>query len=70
MAHTKLLRRIHTERRTPIPENITVAGENACQMSMSVQISDKISPEAYQANARSDCGRKSVEYVDGRIKPS
>ena len=34
------LLRIRTERRTPIPVKITLAGENACQVIMSVQISD------------------------------
>ena len=40
MVHTKLSRRIHTERRTPIPANITFAGENTCQANISVYISD------------------------------
>jgi hypothetical protein len=70
MANTKLLRRIRTERRTPIPENITVAGEKACQISMNVQIPDKLSPETYQTNTRSECGGKNIKDVDGRIKPS
>jgi hypothetical protein len=47
-----------------------VTGENACQMSMSINISNKFNPETYQTNARSDCGRKGVENVNGRIKPS
>jgi hypothetical protein len=34
-----LLRRIHTERRTPNPANITFAGENTCQINMRVQFS-------------------------------
>jgi hypothetical protein len=70
MANRKLLRRIHTERRTPIPENITAAGENTCQMNMRVHISDEFSPEAYQTNARSKRGRKIIEDVDCWIKPS
>jgi hypothetical protein len=70
MAPTKTIRRIRTVRRTPIPENITVAGENTCQMNMSVHVSDKFSPEVYQTSARSECGRKSIEDVDGGIKPS
>ena len=70
MANTKLLRRIRTERRTPIPENITVAGEKACQISMSVRIPDKLIPETYQTNASSECGGKSIKDVDGWIKPS
>jgi hypothetical protein len=41
MAHTKLLRNVHTERRRPIPANMTFAGENTCHMNMSVHISDK-----------------------------
>jgi hypothetical protein len=32
MVHTKLLRKIPTERRTPTPANITLAGENTCQV--------------------------------------
>ena len=35
-AHTKLLRRIHTERRRPIPANMTFAGENTYHINMSV----------------------------------
>jgi hypothetical protein len=38
MAHRILIRRIHTERRTPTPANTTLAGENTCQINMSVQI--------------------------------
>ena len=34
-AHAKL-RRIHTERRTPIPAKTTVAGENDCETNMRV----------------------------------
>jgi hypothetical protein len=34
MAHMKLTRRVHTERRIPIPANITLAGENTCKMNM------------------------------------
>ena len=34
------LARILTERRIPIPANMTFAGENTCQMSMRLQISD------------------------------
>jgi hypothetical protein len=30
----KLFRKIHTERRTPTPVNITLAGENTCQVNM------------------------------------
>jgi hypothetical protein len=33
--------RIHTERRTPTPANITFAGENTCQMKISAPFSDK-----------------------------
>jgi hypothetical protein len=44
LAHDKLSK-IHTERRTPIPVKIVVAGENTCQINMSAdddqQISDK-----------------------------
>ena len=47
LAHAKL-RRIHTERRTPIPAKTTVAGENTCEIDMRVQNSDKRIP--YQAN--------------------
>ena len=36
IVHAKPSRRIHTERRTPIPANITLAGENTCQANMSV----------------------------------
>jgi hypothetical protein len=34
MDRTKVLRRIHTERRTPNPIKITFAGENTCQINM------------------------------------
>ena len=60
------LSRIHTERRTPIPAKITVAGENACEIDIIVQISDK--RMSYQANS-SDCLGKCKKDVDGRIEP-
>jgi hypothetical protein len=44
MAHAKLSSKIRTERRTPTPVNITVAGEKTCQIDMSVQISDMSMP--------------------------
>jgi hypothetical protein len=34
MDHKKLLRGVHTERRTANPIKITFAGENTCQMNM------------------------------------
>jgi hypothetical protein len=34
MDHMKVLRRVHTKRRTPIPTKITFAGENTCQINM------------------------------------
>jgi hypothetical protein len=40
MAHAKLIR-IHTERRTPTPAKITLAGGNACHINMRESISDK-----------------------------
>ena len=40
MDRTKILRRTHTERRTPIPTKIAFAGENTYRISMRVQISD------------------------------
>jgi hypothetical protein len=36
MVHAKPSRRLHTESRTPIPANITFAGENTCQVDISV----------------------------------
>jgi hypothetical protein len=39
MAHAELTR-IHTERRTPTPAKITLAGENSFHMNMREQISD------------------------------
>jgi hypothetical protein len=33
---------LHTERRTPTPANITLAGENTCQMNMRARISDNV----------------------------
>jgi len=41
MECAKVSRRIHTKRKTPTLVKITVAGENACQMSMRVQTSDE-----------------------------
>jgi hypothetical protein len=35
---TKVLSRIHTEKRTPIPAKIAFAGENTCEISMRIQI--------------------------------
>jgi hypothetical protein len=58
--------RIHTERRTPIPANTTVAGENACEINMRAQISDK--RMSYQANS-SNCLGESKKDVYGRIEP-
>jgi hypothetical protein len=54
MDRTKVLRRIHTERRTPIPAKIVFAGENTCGKSMRMQISDTFIYGAYQANAFSE----------------
>jgi hypothetical protein len=39
MAHVKLIR-IHTERRTPIPAKITLAGGNTCHTNMRKWIRD------------------------------
>ncbi len=39
---TKVLRRIRTERRTPIPTKIAFAGENTCKISIKMQISDTL----------------------------
>jgi hypothetical protein len=38
MARTELLKRLHTERRTPTPAKITLAGGNTCHMNVRVQI--------------------------------
>jgi hypothetical protein len=43
--------RIHTEMRTSIPAKITVAGENVCQINMSVHVSDN--HMSYQVNSSS-----------------
>ena len=58
--------RIHTERRTPIPANTTVAGENVCEINMGEQISDK--RMSYQANC-SNCLGESKNDVYGGIEP-
>ena len=58
--------RIVTERRTPIPANITVEGENACEIDMRVQISDK--RMSYQANSSNSLG-EGKKNVDGGIEP-
>jgi hypothetical protein len=42
MSPMKLPRRIHTERRTPTPANITLAGENSYHINMRKQISDDV----------------------------
>ena len=42
MAYAKPIRRLHTERRTPTPANMTFAGENTCQTDMSIQISEAL----------------------------
>jgi hypothetical protein len=42
MDRTKVLRRIRTERRTPIPAKIVFAGENTCKIIMRMQISDTL----------------------------
>jgi hypothetical protein len=42
MDRTKVLRRIHTEIRTPIPTKIAFAGENTCKISKKMQISDTL----------------------------
>ena len=65
MAHANLMR-IHTERRTPIPANTTVVGENACRINMKVQITDKCM--SYQANCSNSLG-KGKKNVYGRIEP-
>jgi hypothetical protein len=39
---TKILRKIHTERSTPIPAKIAFAGENTCKRTMRIQISDTL----------------------------
>ena len=61
-----MLPNIHTERKTPIPAKITVAGENACQINIRVQISDR--RMSYQANS-SDCLGESKKDIDGGIEP-
>jgi hypothetical protein len=66
MFHAKLLR-IRTERRTPIPAKTTVAGENACQVNMSVYRIGTCRL-AYQANCAS-CLGESKKDVNGRIQP-
>jgi hypothetical protein len=38
MNPTKVLRRVHTERRTPNPIKITFAGENTCQINERVDL--------------------------------
>ena len=40
VARTKL-QRIHTDKRTPTPVKITLAGEKSCHINMSERISDK-----------------------------
>ena len=40
IAHTNIIR-IHTERRTPTPAKITLAGENSCHTNMRKQIFKK-----------------------------
>jgi hypothetical protein len=65
LARAKLMR-IRTARRTPIPAKTTVAGENACEINMRVQISDK--RMSYQANC-SNCLGKSKKDVNGGVEP-
>jgi hypothetical protein len=69
IGHTKI-RRIQTERRTPIPANMTLAGENTFQKNMRLQILVRLCPEAYQTNTRCNRRRESVDDVDGWIEPS
>ena len=38
MVRTKVLRRVHTERRVANPIKITFAGENICQINVSVDL--------------------------------
>jgi hypothetical protein len=42
MDRTRVLRRIHTERRTPIPAKIAFAGENTCKTRVRMQILDTL----------------------------
>ena len=58
--------RRHTERRMPIPAKTTVAGENACEINIRAQISDK--RMSYQANCSNGLGEGKKD-VYGGIEP-
>ena len=60
MAH-RIIRNIHTERRTPTPTNTTLAGENICRMRMRYQTSSRY--KTYQANTLSKSRGESKENV-------
>ena len=61
-----MLSSIDTERRTPIPAKISVAGENACKINIKAQISNK--RMSYQANS-SNCLGERKKDIDGGIEP-
>ena len=60
---------IHTERKTPTPAKMTLAGENTCHVNMREQDSKKCMSEAYQADTRSNHVREGIQDVDRWIKP-
>ena len=66
---TKVLRRVHTERRTPNPIKITFAGENTCRTNMRGYISDKFCSEAYRADTFSECLREGMKDVHSWVEP-
>jgi hypothetical protein len=63
MDPTKVVRRVHTERRTPNPIKITLAGENTCQINETVDLGQVSCSEAYRANAFSECLRERKKDV-------
>jgi hypothetical protein len=69
VAPTKLLRRVHTERRTAKTAKITLAGENTCQMDVSADLGQS-HVLTYQTNSLSESRGESKEDVHGWVKPS
>ena len=69
MAHTKVQRRIRTERRTPTPAKIAFAGENVWEWISKSGSQMGSFTEAYQANTLSKSFGKGVQDSHGWVNP-
>ena len=69
MERTRVLRRIRTRRRIPIPEKIAFAGENTYKIVWEGSSRKLWYEGAYQANTYSEGLREGIEDLYSRIQP-